>query len=238
MFLVLEYTKEQKSWGHQSNSPFQRQSDGKTLKGTGKIEREKYEEKTKMASVISHSQHQFNDSVAALTTHGIIYRHIQTAPEGYTVKVYPTSGQVVGKLVTGPFPFTCRLHFHSSGHVALCRPHSHGTEGESGMWNRTDFSSSQRKGVLQKDGRLPKKQLLPPLAVCQHVSLTTTQSHMPPIPTKYSLQIWEHFPGPQPIPGKIVFFNFIPRRQHFRSKSPSWTLLLNLMHLKSYTCPR
>lgn len=86
-----------------------------------------------MASVISHSQHQFNDSVAALTTHGIIYRHIQTAPEGYTVKVYPTSGQVIGKLVTGPFAFTCRLRFHGSGHVALCRPHGHGAEGESGM---------------------------------------------------------------------------------------------------------
>lgn len=129
MFLLLYYTKEQKSLGHWSNSTFQRQSDGKTLKGTGKLEREKYEEKTKMASVISHSRHQFNDSVDALTTHGIIYRHIQTALEGHMVKVYLTSGHVIVNLVTGPFAFTCRLPFHGSGHVALCPPHGHGTEG-------------------------------------------------------------------------------------------------------------
>lgn len=102
-FYYFNILKTKKSLDHQSNSTFQGLSDGKTLKARWKLEHEKYEEKTKMALVISHAQYQFNHSVDAVTVHGIIYRFIQTALGGHMVKVYPASCQVIVNQIMGPF---------------------------------------------------------------------------------------------------------------------------------------
>ena len=58
---------------------------------------------------------------------------------------------------------------------------------------------------------LPSQHLSPPLAASQRMSSTAIVLPMPSIPTKYSLQIIEHFPGPRWKTGDMVFVTFVSR---------------------------
>lgn len=186
-----------------------------------------------MVSVISHSHHQFNASVDAFTVHGIINRHIQTVLVRHVVLDYSAPCQTIVNQAMGPFANNMHISFPwltAFGSVSCSWP-----------WNWGRVSMTQDCDIYLTSHPLslkarPKKYRFPPRAGCQHTSSTAIELEVPSLPTKHSLQLLEHFPGPQLIPDETVFMKFIPGHRHFRSQRPLWTLRFNLAHETHQVC--
>ena len=123
--------------------------------------------------MISQAQPRFNHSVGTFTIYGIIYRLLQTALNAHTAKLYPASCRVIVNRIMSLFAHHVQNSFPGLTACGLCPPCGRGNgQRHTRLWNKPTLRHLCLKLLPKRDDRLPKKELLPPWAVFQHISST------------------------------------------------------------------